>query len=636
MKCYILNSFGGIWIDSDIKFNKPFEFRDEFYIKDFNYICGCEANSVLFRNVCTVMDRTDFIAHDQSVKYHTDKIINKNINTCYATDLYNNKQLQSCISRNFRNIDSRQLSFIIPVRNDGDNAVRYVNELLDIIDENLWYDIILIDLCSTDATYEKMLTIHDNRVVIFQERYNSKGDAINYAINRSTSDKFLIIDNINEKPARDMLHVISSESLFMQSDVIVFNHPLTATNIGLDYMLSRSATYDYILVSSAIKDKLHYYYEPYYVNIENFKFCMHCILEGLKVSVSSEQTVYDSRMLNVVDDSVRNRFNRVFNDNGEHSEMTAVLPFINEGDEVERTVQSLKYKAFSIRVLLIDDCSNDGFDYRKIADRYRCEYIRNDKRLGSAGGKNLGGNSVCTKYFCFFDAHMRIYKDNWDLIGIQMLKRHPKSIISSRTTYMTIEDNMVQNEAGIINGGYTGTSACCKIIMDNGFAFEPKWTDKFIDDDITHIMSPVSCVLGAAYLISKEWWEYIRGFDGLYIYGLEEPYMSVKTWLLGGQCFVVKDWGVGHIYRNQNPAPVTVNDIEANRIFLINVFLEPDERDMYLMQLRNRIGEATYNDVIQIYNDNINANVADIKKYIDDNKVNDIRWFFSNINEKVL
>ena len=39
---------------------------------------------------------------------------------------------------------------------------------------------------------------------------------------------------------------------------------------------------------------------------------------------------------------------------------------------------------------------------------------------------------------------------------------------------------------------------------------------------------------------------------------------------------------------------------------------------------------------MQIYNDNINANVAEIKKYIDDNKVNDIRWFFSNINEKVL
>lgn len=60
-------------------------------------------------------------------------------------------------------------------------------------------------------------------------------------------------------------------------------------------------------------------------------------------------------------------------------------------------------------------------------------------------------------------------------------------------------------------------------------------------------------VLGAAYAGSKRYWQYLRGMEGMMRYGTEEQCISLKVWLEGGRCLLLKNQKVGHIYRKKSP-----------------------------------------------------------------------------------
>lgn len=66
-------------------------------------------------------------------------------------------------------------------------------------------------------------------------------------------------------------------------------------------------------------------------------------------------------------------------------------------------------------------------------------------------------------------------------------------------------------------------------------------------------MESVAAVLGAGYAASRRYWDYLKGLSGLLYYGGDEAYISLKVWMEGGQCLLLKDIIIGHIYRDQAP-----------------------------------------------------------------------------------
>jgi hypothetical protein len=89
---------------------------------------------------------------------------------------------------------------------------------------------------------------------------------------------------------------------------------------------------------------------------------------------------------------------------------------------------------------------------------------------------------------------------------------------------------------------------------------------------------PIDCVLGAAYAGDKSYYEYIHGLNGLVGYGVDEEFLSLKYWLTGSSCILVKDFEVGHIYREKNtPGPFVRSRIDAcyNRLYLLETLFPP-------------------------------------------------------------
>jgi len=82
------------------------------------------------------------------------------------------------------------------------------------------------------------------------------------------------------------------------------------------------------------------------------------------------------------------------------NELTAIIPFLNEGIEIANTLQSIRSTVGdTIDILLINDCSTDEFDYKAYALQYNARYYRNKERIGSAVSRDLGVSMIILMFF---------------------------------------------------------------------------------------------------------------------------------------------------------------------------------------------------------------------------------------------
>ena len=90
------------------------------------------------------------------------------------------------------------------------------------------------------------------------------------------------------------------------------------------------------------------------------------------------------------------------------SQLTVIIPFLNEGEEVAHTVESVcRYAGDKVDILVINDASQALYDYEEMLRPYAVTYIRNEKRMGVAACRDMGVQRIETPYFLFLDAHMR-------------------------------------------------------------------------------------------------------------------------------------------------------------------------------------------------------------------------------------
>jgi len=67
------------------------------------------------------------------------------------------------------------------------------------------------------------------------------------------------------------------------------------------------------------------------------------------------------------------------------SELTVIIPFRNEKYEVEETLKNIwEHCEENVEIILINDASDDNFDYQSVANKYNATYLVNTKRLGVA------------------------------------------------------------------------------------------------------------------------------------------------------------------------------------------------------------------------------------------------------------
>lgn len=273
-------------------------------------------------------------------------------------------------------------------------------------------------------------------------------------------------------------------------------------------------------------------------------------------------------------------------------QLTIIIPFLNEKIEVENTLNSIfSHTSEDIDIIVINDCSDDGYDYDALEKKYSIIYIKNKKRLGVASCRNLGVSKSTTKYFLLLDAHMRFYDNNWYSILMYDLINNPRTILCCQSRVIT-------RICGVLSENVDIKAYGAYILIDDKKPdfMDVRWNSKNNVNKKSHLME-IPCVLGAGYAGDKLYWEKLRGLDGLYNYGLDEQFLSLKVWLEGGKCLLVDNIVIGHIYRTF--APYNINDMcmMYNKMLIIELLIPTGIKYRYFNVLKN-INAEIYNKAL--------------------------------------
>lgn len=275
----------------------------------------------------------------------------------------------------------------------------------------------------------------------------------------------------------------------------------------------------------------------------------------------------------------------------EENKITMIIAFRDEGDEIERTVQSIRETTDKdlVPIILVDDASQDGVDYKAVAKKYDCKYFRLPEPSGPAIARTIGVSRCATDKFAIMDGHMRFYEQNWNERVCKVLNENRNAILCSGTTSI-VPGKEEENR---------GNSGACIEVDKPGADYTAVWSATVGESDN---VIEVPCVLGAFYATTRSFWELIKGLEGLTGYGFDEPYMSLKAWYLGGKCLLLRDFYVGHLYREKFPNAINGERFYTNQMMLIDVFtLDSAEHDKRMQDFRKMFNAEMLEKMDAVY-----------------------------------
>jgi len=272
--------------------------------------------------------------------------------------------------------------------------------------------------------------------------------------------------------------------------------------------------------------------------------------------------------------------------------LTVIIPFLNEGQEIPNTLRSIRETAGNeVDILLVNDASYDGFDYERSALEYNASYLLNETRMGVDGSRDIGVDNIKTEYFLIIDGHMRFYHNDWWNEIVSAIKQNNRALYCCRCLNLDAEGNDITKNPGY--GAFIN-------MYDQGnlkTLLLPIWNKRDMNPGQNRMKIP--CVLGASYAASKTYWKYLKGMKGLRMYGSSEPYISMKVWLEGGECILLKNVAIGHIFRlntieQKSPYTVLRAELFFNKMLVAETLLPAEHRKQVYDILKQEGGNTRY------------------------------------------
>lgn len=271
-----------------------------------------------------------------------------------------------------------------------------------------------------------------------------------------------------------------------------------------------------------------------------------------------------------------------------------IITFRNEGEQVYKTCKSfLKYcNPEMFEFIVINDASNDNYDYQELETLPNIIYIENKDRMGVAGSRDIGALKASGKYLFILDAHMRIFEDILTNIYNVVVK------FPSNCLFCCQSLPIIKNKEGKLVINKSPQSRACRIdsIMSMNF-LEYKW-DTLGPDDIMPVL-PIQCIMGACYIINKEYYIYLHGLNGLQQYGMDEQFLSAKVYMNGGSIWLLKDIKIAHFYRSDN-SEVPYRNINLCKVLNKLIILYLLDKDLFLCYSKQFLNIGIYNILIEL------------------------------------
>jgi glycosyltransferase involved in cell wall biosynthesis len=219
-------------------------------------------------------------------------------------------------------------------------------------------------------------------------------------------------------------------------------------------------------------------------------------------------------------------------------DVSIVIPTYNEGDWLQKTVESVRDAATDLRyeILVVDDgCSDRSVEAIAIDDDLRIVETGGEQ-LGLIVAKNTGAKASRGKYLCFMDSHMQVH-DHWLDYLRETCDAYPDGALVSGNLPDIIRfstpDQLDRNQYGYsIRNCMLGTL---------WHFYGCPYTDQPYFEPLTP---------GGLMFTQKRHFARLGGFDGLLRkWGAEDIQISLQNYYLGGENVVDPRVVVYHYYK---------------------------------------------------------------------------------------
>ncbi|MDE7378502.1 MAG: glycosyltransferase [Paraprevotella sp.] len=479
------------------------------------------------------------------------------------------------------------------------NAAPYLNECIDSILAQTYkdFELLIVDDGSTDDSVDIVKSYSDPRIRLILNEHDYIG-SLNIGLNeargkyiaRMDADDVMMQDRLQLQYAYMEAHpeidILGGAMLYAENTkeniIYYYDRPVTVGDLLSGTVLSPPT------VMMRAKSITSLRYDRKFIYAEDYHFWCQALKIGLKMMSLKDVLIKNSfvganancnhateqhaAVLRAKTDlqewltvaEARHAYPANTPLPASNKPLTVIITFLNEGIELERTVAGIRHTVGNaVDIIVINDCSFDGYPYGKHIIPFNVHYIVNRHRLGVAASRDLGIRLCQTPYFLLLDAHMRFYDNRWADRIIEELNIDERQLLccQGRILYKEKETGKIKEEKG------TSTTFGAYFPFQKDSIW-PDITWNYKEKCPSRHTESIPVVLGAAYATSKSYWQRIRGLEGLHNYGADEQYISLKVWLEGGRCTLLKDVVIGHIYRKQAPYPILGRDSIYNLLFI--------------------------------------------------------------------
>jgi prolyl 4-hydroxylase len=254
--------------------------------------------------------------------------------------------------------------------------------------------------------------------------------------------------------------------------------------------------------------------------------------------------------------------------------LSVVIPFLNESTQLQRTLHNLRDTAGdAIKIIVVNDNSDDFFNYEALARHYHCTYIRNETRKGVARSRDIGVSVADTEFVLLLDAHMKFFAPLWQETLEYYLRQNTQAIYCTKSVVMDESWAVSENSS-------VGTGVKFKANQHELADFLTiEWLFEQNQAEPTTGLTEIPCVMGAAYAFSRDFYHKLGGLAGLHTWGFDEQLLSLKAQMAGGHCYVINELRTGHVYRTQFPYHLPAYATPYNKMviaFLTDAFSVAD------------------------------------------------------------
>jgi len=282
--------------------------------------------------------------------------------------------------------------------------------------------------------------------------------------------------------------------------------------------------------------------------------------------------------------------------------LSIIIPYHNEGlqfiletiDSITTTIDIVNYE-----IIIVDDGSDIQLApyYLKRPDCLKIITHATNQGVGVAF--DTGAKAAKSDNLFLMGCDVRFAKNNWASKMIEDIKKHPKSLICTSVVSLWAHEPALTFEQSRKLWKYNGASLILlhtsEDTPDQPTSFASILNAQWMPREYLPLRRPgvtdrtdsyeVPCILGAAYGVSKKWYKYIDGFWGHKKWGTLEPYISLKSWLMGGSCLTAPHIETAHIFKNAGTHDTGFEYIAYNKLLVSWLLFSWTDKDRLINHL---------------------------------------------------